>query len=134
MRAILSRRDVPGEAMPWHMLAVGVLVLAWSVMVFAKYGVLGTASGEISGWTQVHVAACVWGNFAGAILLLARSRWAVQAFVTGIVGIMAASLTLIIQNGPAASIYHMPALFGLWVITQTALLYALRVRSRGLLR
>ncbi|EAQ29346.1 hypothetical protein NAP1_01200 [Erythrobacter sp. NAP1] len=134
MQAILSRRDETGGAMPWHMLAVGILVLVWSMMVFAKYGALGTASGEISGWTQVYVAACVWGSFAGAILLLARSRWAVQAFVTGIVGIMAASFTMIVLNSPAGNIYHMPALFGLWVITQTALLYALRVRSRGLLR
>ena len=118
---------------PWHLLAVAALMLAWSVMAFAKFGPLGLASPAMSGWSQAFIATCVWGTFGGAVLLLARSRFAVQAFTTSLMGIMATSVALVLAQSPV-SIYTMPVMFALWVITHAALLYALRVRKADILR
>lgn len=124
--------DVPTLA--WHTLAVGALTLAWTVMAFAKYGALGTGSGEVSGWAQAFIGASLWGSLAGSVLLLARSHWAVQGFVTALVGVMATAFHAFVLSEQPAALHEMPAIFGTWLITLTALYYATRVHALGLLR
>ena len=132
--AALVSESVEESALPWHMLAVGGLTLIWYALGFAEFGLTGTASHGFSGWTQASLAGCLWGGFAGAVLLLFRSRLAVQALVVALVGVMATSLDLFVLTAEPGNLYAMPTLLGLWLITQVSLFYALRVRSLGLLR
>ena len=120
--------------MPWHILSVGVLALVWNVLCFAHFGITGTASPIIHGWTQAFLGAALWGGFAGGVLLLMRSRWAVQAFTAALVGVMATSASLFVFAQEPANLYAMPMMLGLWVITLVTVFYASRIKTLGLLR
>lgn len=121
-------------ASEWHMLSVGVLTLVWYALGFVKFGPTGLEAANMSPWTQASLAACLWGGLAGAALLLVRSRFALQAFVVALVGILAASMNLFILAATPANLYAMPALLGIWLITLAALFYTSRVHALGLLR
>lgn len=119
---------------PWHLLSVGGLAVLWNVLCFAHFGITGTASDVVNFWTQAYLGAALWGGFGGGVLLLIRSRWAVQAFTTALVGMMAASANLFVLAQHPANLYAMPMMVGLWVITLAMLFYASRIHMRGLLR
>lgn len=119
---------------PWHLLSVGVLAIVWNALCFAHFGITGSASPLVNGWTQAFLAAAIWGGFAGGVLLLMRSRWAVQAFTTALVGVMATSANLFVLAMVPANLYAMPMMLGLWVITLAMLFYTSRIHARGELR
>lgn len=134
MEATADSFDDAKVQMPWHLLGVGVLALVWNAHCFGYFGVTGSASPLVNGWTQAFLGAALWGGFAGGVLLLLRSRWAVQAFTTALVGMMATSASLFVLAAQPANLYAMPMMVGLWLITLAMLFYASRVHSRGLLR
>ena len=119
---------------PWHLLSVGGLALIWNVLCFAHFGITGAASNIVNVWTQAYLGAALWGGFGGGVLLLMRSRWAVQAFTTALVGLMATSANLFVLAKVPANLYAMPMMLGLWVITLAMLFYASRIHMRGLVR
>lgn len=119
---------------PWHLLSVGVLALVWNGLCFLHFGITGSALPEVHGWTQTFLGAAMWGGFGGGLLLLMRSRWAVQAFTTALVGLIAASANLFVFAEIPADLYAMPMMLSLWVITLAMLFYTSRVQTLGELR
>ncbi len=139
-----------GVATPanWHLVAVGVLTLVWSSYGIARYlstqfGLLDAAA--ISGlelaqfvslplWAKAAWAVSAWGAFAGAALLLVRSKWAVQAFVMALIGLAATTFYQTAFSAQVVSIYDMPITLATWFVTIAAAFFTLRVYSLNLLR
>jgi hypothetical protein len=86
---------------PTHLWLVGILALLWSAMgcydywmtmsgnqaYLAKYPADAMAyMNALPKWTVATWAVGVWGGLAGALLLLARSRYAVWAFMLSAIG------------------------------------------------
>lgn len=134
MNAAIKEQPAGHSLAPWHMIAVGLLGMVWGVICLAQFGATGTTAPGGSGWTAAFFGASIWGSLGGSVLLLARSRWAVQAFTTALVGLMATSASLFIVPAVPANLYAMPMMVGLWVITLAIVFYASRVHQRGLLR
>lgn len=97
--------DVSKRVTPWHLWVVGVLALLWNG--FAGYDFTMTLTqGEaymrsmkmdeamiafyatVPAWTYAMWAAGAWGGVVGALLLLARSRWAFHAFAVSVLGVL----------------------------------------------
>ena len=91
------------QATPWHLWLVGLLSLLWSGYGgydFIQTTTRGEAYMRESGfgddmiasfnamptWMYVPWTLGVWGAVIGSLLLLARSRWAVHAFVVSLIG------------------------------------------------
>jgi hypothetical protein len=79
----------------------------------------------------------VWGAFAGSILLLLRSRHAVLAFGLSLAGLatntgyqLTAPMPSGHMDGGAMLAFHA----AIWAIAIALLVYALRMRRRGVLR
>lgn len=132
----------------WPLRAVGALVLAWSLygaarLLYVQFGLFDTgmpASAELARfaalpqWASAFWTVSVWGLVAGSALLMLRSKWAVQAFVFALIGIIGTSTQLFIIAEQPANIYAMPIALSMWVITMAALLHASRVEASGMLR
>ncbi|HEX8256592.1 MAG TPA: hypothetical protein VF589_03095 [Allosphingosinicella sp.] len=88
-------------------------------------------------WADAAWAFGVWGGLAGSLLLLARSRHAVTAFILSIAGLAVNTLFQFASpmpsghmDGGAAIALHV----AIWAAATALLLYALRMRARGALR
>jgi hypothetical protein len=93
---------IGGVKTPWHLWLVGVLTLlfnAMGVMSYAmtKFGMLaeaGMTPDQIAFMNAYPALASgfwalgVWGAFAGSVLLLLRSRFAVPAMLVAMVGLI----------------------------------------------
>ncbi len=92
---------------PAHLWIVGVLSLLWNSFGIMDYTMsklhnesyLAGFSAEQLGffdsfplWANVSWAFGVWGAFAGSVLLLMRSRYAVIAFILSLLGLAISSL------------------------------------------
>ena len=133
--------------MPWHFYAAGICGVVWgafSVLRFFAFqlGMLGTsaiADLQLVPFLDLPMtitaawAMCSIGALAGAVFLLLRSRWAVQAFTISLVGLMATSLYQFGMVANPISIYDMPINFAVWVIALLSLHYASRAHAHGLL-
>ncbi|HET9428564.1 MAG TPA: hypothetical protein VFO69_09420 [Allosphingosinicella sp.] len=79
----------------------------------------------------------VWGALIGSLLLLARSRYAVIAFVLSLAGLAVNTIYQMTVPMPSG---HMDsaAMIGfhvlIWAVAIVLLVYALRMRARGVLR
>jgi hypothetical protein len=88
---------------PWHLWLVGVLSLLWSgfgAYDYIQTNMRGAAYMREAGfgddmiayynampaWMYAPWTMGVWGAVLGSLLLLARSRWAVHAFVISLIG------------------------------------------------
>lgn len=89
-------------------------------------------------WADIGWALGVWGAMAGTLLLLARSRHAVTAFLVSLVGL---GLMSIYQVGLKSAEYQ--ALFGagvlgflavIWVVAIALFFYARAMAAKGVLR
>lgn len=138
---------------PWHLWVVGVVSLLWNAVGAFDYvmtkikdpGYLAAFSAEQQAWfagfplwANIGWALGVWGSVLGSILLLIRSRHAVTAFLTSLVGL---AISCIYQFGLHYS--DLTRLFGnfptiftaiIWVILIALYLYARAQASRGVLR
>lgn len=137
---------------PWHLWAVGVLGLLWNSYGCFDYFMSKTRGDEylrsagmtteqityfnaMPDWMTAVWAVGVWGALLGAVLLLARSRYAVPVFAASLAAYV---LSLLYQYlvepmpGNTGAMYVMQAIifagcvFFLW--------YAMRARARGWLR
>lgn len=135
-------------ATPWHLWVVGVVTLLFNAMgiisyLATKFGMLeqmGLNAEEIAfmnaypAWISACWALGVWGAFAGSVLLLARSKWAVTAMGIALVGLVGTTLgNYVILDVPAAM--QAPALdVAIWVVTLYLLVYARAMAAKGVLR
>lgn len=138
---------------PWHLWVVGVLALLWNAFGALDYVMTATENVEwlarftpeqreyfqsLPAWAVGFWAIGVWGGVLGAVLLLARSRFAIAAFAVSLIalivtiiwtyGISDADLSTIM--GPnmwiMSAVIFAIALFELW--------YARTQAARGVLR
>ena len=135
-----------------HLWIVGGLATLWNAFGCFDYVVTQTGNLEMVGqftdaqrayfenfptWSEAAWALGVWGALAGSLLLLARSRFAVAAFTVSILGLAGTSVyQFVVAELPAE--FRTPGMIGIhlfiWVVAIALLLYAVRMRSRGVLR
>jgi hypothetical protein len=141
---------------PLHLWVVGVVSLLWNAInasdyIFTKMNndwylkeVGGFTAEQIAYfqyfplWANVGWALGVWGAIAGSLLLLARSRHAVTAFLVSLLGL---AISTFYQLG--AQLSEFMRLFGqgpmiftavIWAIAIALYLYARRQAASGVLR
>ena len=135
-------------ATPWHLWVVGVVTLLFNAMgilsyVTTKLGMLaemGLTPSQIAfmesypAWISAFWALGVWGAFAGSLLLLARSKWAVTAMVVATIGLVGTTLgNYVVLEVPADM--QAPALdVAIWVVTLFLLFYARALAKAGVLK
>ncbi|WP_298496054.1 hypothetical protein [uncultured Maritimibacter sp.] len=138
---------------PWHLKVVGWLSLLWNLVGGAIYVAsrleIATYTAALSSaqaawfetmpiWVAVAYALGVWGAVVGSILLIARSRLAVLAFVLSLIGVLVTTgYSLSLPTGDAAAITSpTPLAFSslLIVISAALWLYARAMAARGHLR
>ena len=88
-------------------------------------------------WMEAAWALGVWGGLAGSLLLLARSRHAVAAFAVSLAGLAASTLYQYVLTAPPEEMKSgaMVAMnVAIWAIAIGLLVYAARMRRRGVLR
>ena len=135
-------------ATPAHLWLVGGVTLLFNAMGIAsylttKFGMLaemGLTPIQIAfmesypAWVSAFWALGVWGAFAGSLLILLRSRWAVTAMVAALVGLAVVTVYhYAIITVPADM--QSPGLdVAIWAVTLFLLFYARRMAAAGALR
>ena len=137
---------------PVHLWIVGVLAALWNAMGATDYTMTQTRNAawmaqmtpEQIAWieqapmiTHASWAFGVWGGLAGSLLLLARSRHAVTAFILSLAGLavntgyqMMAPMPSGHMDTAAMIVFHA----AIWAVAIGLLVYAIRMRARGVLR
>lgn len=137
----------PAKA-PWHLWLVGLLTLLFNAMGVMSYvstelGMLaemGMTPEQIAfmdsypAWAVALWALGVWGAFAGSVLLLLRSRFAVAAMVVALVGLIGTTVyNYALIDVPESM--EAPALdVAIWAVTLFLLFYARRMAAAGVLK
>ena len=138
-------------ATPWHLWVIGILALLWNG--FGAYDYLMTQTRNeaymsaftpeqldyfygFPVWMEVFWAIGVWAAFAGALLLVLRSRFAFHAFVLGLIGLAGSSVYQFTSPAPAGVLDGTGMILTLVVWASQILLafYALVMTRRGVLR
>lgn len=138
---------------PWHLWLVGGLSLLWNAFPavdftltnmhsefwLAQYTdaqkafVLGAPA-----WSNICWALGGFGSLLGSILLLARSRHAVTAFLISAVGLAGVTYYQLVQNGETLKrlLGDVPLYVNItiWVILLALLFYARAMKAKGVLR
>jgi len=138
---------------PWHLWLVGGLSLLWNAFPavdftltnmhsefwLAQYTdaqkafVLGAPA-----WSNICWALGGFGSLLGSILLLARSRHAVMAFLLSAVGLAGVTYYQLVQNGETLKklLGDVPLYVNItiWVILLALLFYARAMKAKGVLR
>jgi len=89
------------------------------------------------GWTHATWALGVWGGLIGSLLLLARSRYAVSAFIVSLAGLAVNTAYQLMAPMPSGHIDSGAAIglhVAIWAIAIGLLAYAWRMRKLGVLR
>ena len=133
---------------PWHLWVIGVLTLLWNSVGIMSYLAtrmdklesLGMTADQIAYfasyplWANAFWALGVWCAFAGSILLLLRSRWAVASLIVAVAGLVGTSLYQHVLTQTPESLQNPVLAISIWVITALMLWYAVKMRSAGVLR
>ncbi len=137
---------------PAHLWIVGVVSALWNAFGCFNYVIAQTGNFDMAGgvtdaqrafvegfpaWSEAAWALGVWGALAGSLLLLARSRFAVAAFIVSILGLAGTTVyQFAIADAPPE--FTTPGSLALhasiWAVAIALLLYAIRMRARGVLR
>jgi hypothetical protein len=90
----------------------------------------------LPGWVVVGWAMQMGFGLLGSLLLLARSRWSVHAFVAALFGLVAHQGYQFAVGLPAGmiSVGAISMLSATWIIAIARLVYSRRMRARGVLR
>lgn len=135
-------------ATPWHLWLVGGLTLLFNAMGIISYlttklgmlAAMGLTPEQIAfmesypAWISAFWALGVWGAFAGSLLLLLRSRWAVAAMVVATVGLVGTTIgNYLVLEVPATMQAHTLDV-AIWVVTLFLLFYSRRMALAGVLR
>jgi hypothetical protein len=137
---------------PVHLWTVGVLAALWNAMGATDYTMtqmrnaawMAQMTPEQVAWieqapmiTHASWALGVWGGLVGSLLLLARSRHAVTAFILSLAGLAVNTGYQMMTPMPSghmdtASMIALHA--AIWAVAIGLLVYAIRMRARGVLR
>ena len=88
-------------------------------------------------WMEAAWACGVWGGLLGSLLLLLRSRFAVAAFTVSLAGLAASTVYQYVLSTPPpemASGAMVAMNLAIWAVAISLLVYAIRMRRRGVLR
>jgi hypothetical protein len=136
---------------PLHLWIVGLIGLFWNAFGSWNYAMTQTRNevwlAELTpaqrayvesfpAWAEAAWATGVWFGLAGAALLLLRSRWAVSAFIVSIVGLVGTTVyQFALSSAPAEMVRGSGLILHvvIWAIAIGLLLYARRMRARGVL-
>ena len=137
---------------PVHLWVVGVLSALWNAIGASDYTLsqlrpeffVSQMTSEQIAWLDAAPAIAhaswafgVWGAFLGSLLLLARSRFAVWSFALSLAG-LAVNTIYQFRNPMPGSHIDSPAMLALhgaiWATAIFLLVYAFRMRARGVLR
>jgi hypothetical protein len=143
----------PRVVTPKHLWAVGILSLLWNAFGAADYTMtelgnlawfemMGLGSEELAWtrsfptWTVAAWAVGVWGSVAGSLLLLARSRHAITAFLLALLGASASFAYQFTADDKPASLAGgaavlMPVVIMILIVAQWY--YARRQAAAGVL-
>jgi len=142
----------PRAHTPVHLWIVGVVSLLWNAIGAADYTMTAmrhpavvermTAAqmAWVDGfplWATSAWALGTWGSVAGSILLLARSRHAVTAFIVSLAGVAGVTLYQYVVAPPPVEFRGGASLAmsaAIWLIAIALLLYARAMRAKGVLR
>ncbi|WP_416831157.1 MAG: hypothetical protein ACMUJI_13845 [Erythrobacter sp.] len=142
---------------PWHLWVVGAIAVFWNAFGATDYTMtqLGNIEwitsmgfdeataktmldflGAAPAWADAAWALGVWGGLAGALLLLARSRFAIFAFAASIVGVIG---SMIYQAGAdyppeLAEMGNSPMMYIVLSIAVLLLAYSVWVQRSGVLK
>ena len=141
---------------PWHLWVVGILGLLWNLIAVTDYTFAKMKSdwymkevgqftaeqiawfGQFPMWANVGWALGVWGSFLGSLLLLARSRHAVSAFLVSAAGLLVMTIyQFVLKKDEFTSLFGSgPMYFNIviWVILIALFLYARAMAAKGVLR
>ena len=137
---------------PLHLWIVGGLSALWNAFGCFDYVMTQTRNADYLAqftdaqrdyfqsfppWMEAAWAIGVWGALLGSLLLLARSRWAVTAFALSLLGLAASTVYQCALASPPEDMSTglMVAMnLVIWAVAVALLVYALRMRSRGVLR
>ncbi|HEV2746475.1 MAG TPA: hypothetical protein VGW34_04160 [Allosphingosinicella sp.] len=137
---------------PLHLWIVGVLATLWNGFGAFDYLMTQTRNEAYLAnftdpqriyfdsfpiWMEAMWALGVWGGLAGSLLLLARSRHAVTAFIVSLAGLAASTFYQYVLSSPPEEMTSgaMVALnLAIWAAAIGLFLYAHRMRARGVLR
>jgi hypothetical protein len=135
---------------PRHLWAIGIVSLLWNAMGGLDYTLthlhnptwLAQATPEQIAWfdgfplwATSFWALGVWGAVAGSVLLLMRSRWAVEAFGISLIGLIGSHIYQYGSKAPEGINSAAGTVFAavLAIIAVALLVYAARMRKRGIL-
>lgn len=134
---------------PWHLWLVGIATLLFNAMgimsyMIAKLGMMaeaGMTPDQIAfmesypAWATAVWAMGVWGAFAGSVLVLMRSKWAVTAMVIALCGLIGVTVVENAIIDVPADMETPPALkAAIWAVTLFLLLYVRQMAKAGVLR
>lgn len=137
---------------PVHLWIVGIVSALWNAMGVTDYLMtqmrnptwMAEMTPDQVAWLDrapmiAHAswAVGVWGALAGSLLLLARSRHAVTAFVLSLAGLAVNTgyqMTAPMPSGHMDSTAMLAFHVAIWAVAIALLLYALAMRRRGVLR
>ena len=137
---------------PMHLWIVGALATLWNAFGAFDYIMTQTRNENYLAnftdpqrayfdsfpvWMEATWAFGVWGGLAGALLLLARSRFAVPAFAVSLAGLAVSTVYQYVLSAPPADMMGgaMVAMnVAIWAVAIGLLLYSMRMRARGVLR
>ena len=134
---------------PWHLWVVGAVTLLFNLLGITSYLTVKLGMMAEAGMTPTQIAFMetypawattvwamgVWGAFAGSLLLLFKSRWAVAAMsvaLTGLVGVTIAEM--LVLDVPPDMQTPVGLRGAIWLVTLFLLLYARRMAAAGVLR
>ena len=87
-------------------------------------------------WTHATWALGVWGALIGSLLLLARSRYAVSAFIVSLAGLAVNTVYQLTAPMPSGHMDSGAAIglhVAIWAVAIALLAYAWRMQARGVL-
>lgn len=144
----MTRTALAGSSAPAHLWIVGLATLLFNAMGIISYmttrlGMLaemGLTPDQIAFmesypvWVGSFWALGVWGAFAGSLLILLRSRWAIVAMAAALIGLAVVTFYHYVMITVPADM-QAPALdAAIWAVTLFLLVYARRMTAAGVLR
>lgn len=138
---------------PWHLWVIGGVSLLWNLFPVVDFSATNLQSEfwlsqyndaqrafflSTPIWANAGWALGGFGSFIGSLLLLLRSRHALTSYLVSAVGLAVVSYYQLVLNGE-----RLEQLLGgvplymtitVWVILLALILYARRMKSRGVLR
>jgi hypothetical protein len=141
-----------GVKTPVHLWIVGALATLWNALGAFDYVMTQTRNQaylahftdpqriyfeSFPAWMEATWTLGVWGGLAGSLLLLARSRHAVLAFGISLAGLAVSTIYQYGRSTPPAEMKSAMMIgmnLAIWAVAIGLLLYAMRMRARGVLR